>query len=93
MCSGHQGYDPGAHGYQHRHGDQRQYQAEDYPPEGDDDDREENEDYSRRTRGLERPLSDYVHLLLRDGWTRPGRQERTSTSGNGRLHSVTMSVA
>jgi hypothetical protein len=69
----HQGYDPGGHGYQDRYGDQRQYQAEKYPPEGDDDDREEDEDYSGRTRGLERCLSDYVHLLLRDDWTCPGR--------------------
>jgi hypothetical protein len=93
MDSVHQGYDPGGHGYQDRHGDQRQYQAEEYPPEGDNTDREEDEDYSDRIRGLERSLSDYVHLLLRDGWTCPGGQERTSTSGNGRLHSVTMSVA
>jgi hypothetical protein len=93
MGSVHQGYDPRAEGNQDRHGDQRQQQAEKYPPEDDDGDREDDEDYSGRFGGRERSLSDYVHLLLRDGWTRPGGQERISTSANGRLHSVTVSVA
>ncbi len=93
MGSVHQGYDPGSYGYQDRHGDQRQYQTEEYPPEGDGGDRDEDEDYPGRVRGLERSLSDYVHLLLRVGWTCPGRQEGTSASGNARLHSVTVSVA
>ncbi len=88
-----QGYDPGAHRYQDRYGYQRQYQAEEYPPEGDDGDREEDEDYPGRVSRLEWSLSDDVHLLLRDGWMCPGGQEGISTSGNGRLHSVTMSVA
>lgn len=71
----HQGYDPGADGYQDRYGDHRQCQAEEYPPEGDDGDREKDEDYSGRVRGLERSLSDYMHLLLRVGWRGPGGQE------------------
>jgi hypothetical protein len=67
MDSVRQDYDPGAHGYQDRYRDQRQYQAEEYPPEGDDGDREEDEHYPGRVRGRERCLSDYVHLLLRIG--------------------------
>jgi hypothetical protein len=93
MDSVHQGYDPGPHGYQDRYGYHRQYQAEEYPPEGDDGHREEDKDDSNRVGGLERSLSDYVHLLLRIGWRCPGGQEETNTSENGRLHSVTVSVA
>jgi hypothetical protein len=58
MTCVHQGYGPGAEGYQDHYGDQRQYQAEEYPPEGDDGDREEDENYPDRVRGLGSPLSD-----------------------------------
>jgi hypothetical protein len=49
----HQGYDPGSDGNQDRNGDQRQHQAEYYPPEGDGGDRNEDEDYSGSARSPE----------------------------------------
>jgi hypothetical protein len=83
MSGVHQGYDPGADGDQDRYGDQRQNQAEEYPPEGDDGDREEDEDHSDRVCGLDWSLGDYMHLLLREGWLSRRGRKGISPSGNG----------